>query len=96
MASFLEIGEGDSALICKTNKVECCGTRPNRYGEFYYPNRARVPIISRAGGAELYRDHGNQLIRLNRRSGVVSPLGKYRCEIPDDDDIMQKIFITLN
>ena len=96
MASFLEIGEGDSALVCKTNKVECCGTRPNRYGEFYYPNGERVPVVGLAGGTELYRNRGNQLIRLNRRRGVVSSRGKYRCEIPDDGDVMQKIFITLN
>ena len=96
VASFLDVGEGDGALLCKTNKVACCGTRPNRYGEFYYPSGGRVPIVGVAGGAELYRNRGNQLIRLNRRSGVVSPRGKYRCEIPDDSDVMQKIFITLN
>ena len=56
----------------------------------------RVPIVGVAGGAELYRNRGNQLIRLNRRSGVVSPRGKYRCEIPDESDVVQKIFITLN
>ena len=96
VASFLEIGEGDASLLCKTNKVACCGSVPNRYGEFYYPNGQKVPVVGRAGGAELYRNRGNQLIRLNRRSGVVSPRGKYRCEIPDDSDVMQEILITLN
>ena len=60
VASFLEIGEGDSALVCKTNKVECCGTRPNRYGEFYYPNGERVPVVGLAGGAELYCNGGTR------------------------------------
>ena len=96
VASFLSIGEGDTALLCRTNKVACCGNWPNRYGDFYFPNGRKVPVIGQAGGAELYRNRGNQLIRLNRRSSVVSPRGKFRCEIPDDSDVMQKIFITLN
>jgi hypothetical protein len=96
VASFISIGEGGAALLCKTDKKACCGNAPNRYGDFYYPNGGKVPVSGLAGGLELYRNRGNQLIRLNRRSGVVSPRGKYRCEIPDDSDVMQKIFITLN
>ena len=92
----LSIGEGDTALLCRTNKVACCGNRPNCYGDFYYPNVRKVPVIGLAGEAELYHNRGNQLIRLNWRSGVVTPRGKFRCEIPDDSDVMQKIFITLN
>ena len=71
-------------------------TGPNRYGDFYFPNGRKVPVISLAGAAELYHNCGNQLIRLNRRSSIVTPRGKFRCEIPDDSDVMQKIFITLN
>ena len=96
VVNFLDVGEGDSALLCKTDKAECCGTVPNRYGEFYYPNGGRVPVIGRAGETGLYRNRGNHLIRLNRREGAVSPRGRYRCEIPDDSDVVQKIFITLN
>ena len=34
MVNILAIGEGDNALLCKTNKQDCCGTVPNRFGEF--------------------------------------------------------------
>ena len=87
------IGEGEEALLCKTDKVECCSTTPNRFGQFYYPNGVKVPIRKAAHG--FYRNRGNQLVRLNRRRGVISPTGMYCCEIPDSSNVMQKVFITL-
>ena len=88
-----EIGEGDNALHCKTDKEECCGMVPNRFGEFYYPNGVRVPVARLQQG--FYRNRGDQIIRLNRREGITSPTGTYRCEIPDANDEMVTIYITL-
>ena len=93
MVSILNIGEGDDALLCKTDKQDCCGTQPNRFGEFYYPNGIRIPVNS--AGKDFYRDRGEQLIRLNRREGTSSPTGRYRCEIPDANGGNQKIFINI-
>ena len=62
------IGEGeDHALICRTDKIKCCGTSPDRFGEFYYPNGLQVPVLR--AGQNFYRNRGDQLIRLNRRGG---------------------------
>ena len=91
--SISDVGEGEQALLCWTNWVECCGFPPNRQGEFYYPNGIQVPISKRLHG--FYRNRGEQVIRLNRREGVNSPSGKYRCEIPDADGVMHNIYITL-
>ena len=88
-----EVGEGENALYCKTNKEDCCATRPNRFGEFYYPNGVQVPIARQQHG--FYRNRGEQIIRLNRREGIMSPTGMYRCEIPNADGEMVKIYITL-
>ena len=93
VVSILAIGEGDNALLCKTNKQDCCGTVPDRFGEFYYPHRVRVPINSARQG--FYRDRGDQLIRLNRRADTSSPTGRFYCEIPDADGVNQKIFINI-
>ena len=94
MVNILAIGEGDNALLCKTNKRDCCGTVPNRFGEFFYPNGARVPINN--AGEGFYRNRGNQLIRLNRRDGISSPTGRYCCEIPDADGMTNKVFINIS
>ena len=88
-----EIGEGDNALHCKTDKEECCGMVPNRFGKFYYPNGVRIPVARQQQG--FYRSRGDQIIRLNRREGVTSPTGTYRCEIPNADDETVTIYITL-
>ena len=91
--SILDIGEGEDALLCKTNKQDCCGTPPNRFGEFYYPNGVQVPV--RRQGHGFYRSRGDQVVRLNRRDGVTSPTGVYCCDIPDDSGIFRKVFIML-
>ena len=87
------IGEDGNALLCKTDLVNCCATRPDRFGEFYYPNGSQVPINIRGEG--FYRNRGNQVIRLNRREGVKSPTGMFRCEIPDGRRVVQNMYITL-
>ena len=88
-----DIGIGDNALLCKTDMEDCCGTPPNRAGEFYYPNGIRIPI--RIAGHGVYRDRGDQYIRLNRKEGVSPPAGRYMCEIPDASGEKKKLFITI-
>ena len=88
-----EIGEGDKALYCKTDKEECCGMIPNRFGEFYYPHGVQVPVARQQHS--FYHNRGDQIIRLNRREGVTSPTGTYWCEIPNAENKMIKIYITL-
>ena len=94
VVSLTEVGEGaEGALLCKTNLINCCGTVPNRHGEFYYPNGTMVPINKLQYG--FYRNRGDQVVRLNRREGVILPVGKFRCEIPDTNGVMQSLFINL-
>ena len=87
------VGENDDALLCVTDKVDCCGTKPNRFGEFYYPSGGKVPI--RSAGNNFYRNRGDQRVRLNRRETTTSPTGKFRCEILDANGDVQNIYITL-
>lgn len=89
-----DIGEGEDALICETDKTECCRTAPNRRGQFYYPNGVQVPISLREQA--LYRNRGNQLIRLNRRRDDADiPTGMYCCEIPDASDMRRRLCVNL-
>ena len=67
--SLASIGDQD-ALICKTDKEDCCGTPPTQIGEFYYPSGVRVPI--RKLGQAFYHTRGHQEIYLNRRAGFIS------------------------
>ena len=91
--SLNDIGEGERALLCKTNLLDCCGTLSNRFGEFFYPGGGQVPIRIRGEG--FYRNRGDQSIRLNRRDGVTSPTGRFRCAIPDATGVMKSVYITI-
>ena len=67
-----EVGKDKNALLCKTDEEDCCGTVPNRFGEFYYPSGVQVPNFSEQQG--LYRNRGDQIVRLNRIEGTTPPL----------------------
>ena len=92
--SIDDIGEGSSALLCHTDRTDCC-SGANRYGEFIYPNNVAVGILS--AGEAMYRNRGIQMIRLNRnRNSPLSPqTGLYRCVIPDSNGVPQSISINI-
>ena len=85
-----DIGEGDDALLCVTDNTECCRTGGD--GEFFYPDGTAVGFSSINS---IYRNRGEQLIRLNRRNGATSPLGRYRCAIPDASGVTRSVLITI-
>ena len=89
-----DVGEGDNALLCRTDRTDCC-TGGNRYGEFYYPDGSLVDIKDANG--LMYRNRGPQLIRLNRNTNSLSsiPTGSYRCEIPNSNGVFQHIIINI-
>ena len=90
--TMLDIGEGSSALLCKTNSDSCC--KSAQIGQFYYPTGVQVPI--KALGHGFYRNRSESMIRLNRRKGTNFPTGIYHCKIPDASGEMQNIYITIN
>jgi hypothetical protein len=77
--SLEEVGEGDGALICRTNDRRCCATPPNRAGEFYYPKGDVVPIRSRA--EDLYQNRGEGEIRLNQIPGSTAVTGRFKLAV---------------
>ena len=93
-----DIGRGDDALLCHTNKTDCCIYPPNRAGEWYYPNGTQVGILGYYYFDEFYRNRGIQVVRLNRghyRQGIFTAKGLFRCEVPDSDNNWQFIFINI-
>ena len=89
--AMTSIGERENALLCKTNKEDCCAGA--RIGKFFYPNGVEVPI--KMLKHEFYRDRGDQVVRLNRRAVSGGIKGKYYCEVSDACDDVQRIYIEL-
>lgn len=92
------IGENDMALICMTDRRNCC--KSSISGEWYYPNGTQVPI-----GRDNWRFYRNRKdnpdqVLLNQRIDHEDPSepGVYCCAIPDKDnncDITQNICVNL-
>ena len=91
--NIAEVGIGQYALLCMTDKECCCGIPGHRYGEFYYPDGRKVPIEGE--GDVFFRDRREKMIRLNRKYGYFIT-GMYRCEIPDSSGTMQKLYFNLS
>ena len=85
-----DIGEGDDALLCKTNLTDCCQPsyiNPSGLGNWFIPNGTRI----RHGNMDFYRTRGQMAVLLHHRGGGVD--GIYRCEIPDSMNVTQNIYI---
>ena len=87
------IGEGDTAaLLCLTERVECCrGSDGVAGGNWYFPDGSLVPFGFE--GTSIYLNRGASRVRLNRRNNVQSPTGVYRCEVPDASGTDQSIYV---
>ena len=91
-----EIGETDyysnNGLQCITDRRPCCYTRPNRFGEWYFPGgTTTVPTLG--GATSFYRNRGdNGTVNLNRvNANVMMPTGLFCCVVPNATGVMQKI-----
>ena len=85
-----DIGEGSSALFCLTDRVACCSGQHHR-GLWKYPNSSLV----RGSTGTIYRTRGSSSILLNRKSSATRPTGIFRCDIPNENGIIQNISIGI-
>ena len=89
-----DIGENDTALLCKTIQTACCrplhtGNTWPVLGNWFYPNETRV--LSLGNNTDFYRTREQMEVLLHRRRGGED--GIYRCEIPDSENVLQTIYI---
>ena len=88
-----DIGEGDDALLCRTDITDCC--RPpytdNYYGNWFFPNGSRVP--SSGSQWDFHRTRGQSVVHLHRRRGGAD--GIYRCEIPIPQSDAENVILTI-
>ena len=88
-----DIGEGDDALLCVTNRSETNSSIA--FGEWFFPNETRVPseVANETSGEEwdFYRTRGQMVVRMNRRRGGED--GIYCCVIPNAMNVTQTIYI---
>lgn len=77
-----------------TNKSDCCRSPYGATaGEWYFPDN--MPVGIEGHGGSFYRDRGQRVVRLHRRHNVMMPTGSFCCEIPDANDVSQRICIMV-
>ena len=82
---------GGDALSCITDKTPCC-SQANTTGNWYFPNASIVPTDSESAP---YTSRGsNQTVNLNYQGGSFMS-GVYRCEVPDQDNVVQNMYIGI-
>ena len=100
LVTLEDIGEGDAALLCLTNAIDCCrppytGAMGGVRGNWYFPNGTRVPSENDNSttneGLDFYSTRGDMRVFLHRRRGGED--GVYRCEIPDENNVTQSMYI---
>ena len=88
------------ALQCVTDKKPCCFSPPNRHGEWYFPDGKQIPNYSNAKKSNLpfFRNRGDSgTVHLNRfRNSVMSPTGKFCCEVPNAAGVNQTLCAILS
>jgi hypothetical protein len=64
----------------------CCGTAPNRAGEWFFPDGTTVP--TQGGATTFFRTRGDKTVNLNRlNTNVFMPTGLFCCEVPNAQDV---------
>jgi hypothetical protein len=91
--SITDIGENNAAVLCMTDKMECCKSMVGGTGEWYYPNNDTVGTVG--GSEDFYRNRGQRVVRLNRRNNAMMPTGPFCCEVPDRNNVMQRMCVMI-
>ena len=93
MVSITDIGEGvNDSLLCITDNPNCCKTLA--MGEWYFPNNMST-VRTQGFGDSFYRNRGPMVVRLHRRYNAMRPTGPFCCEVPDANEVIQRICITV-
>ena len=100
-----DIGIDFRAIICNTNKSDCCraGDTPDGVvlGHWYYPDGSEIQSFTTQEGANptrdyFFRDRYIRIVRLNRHG--VPPernRGRFRCEVPDANGINVTQYVNI-
>ena len=90
LVTLKDIGENDTALLCKINQTACCHQPfSDAIENWFFPNGSDFP--SKADQYDLYETRGQSVVSMNRRKGGEE--GIYRCEIVVSANITQTIYI---
>ena len=86
----------DTALLCHTNHpADTPGGTDEMHsgGQWFNPDGSAVLSASISVGFR--RNRGSMVVRLYRNTGTTAVEGIYRCEVMDDTDTLQTVYVGL-
>ena len=87
----IETADHNGALQCITDSNDCC--KSDQVGEWIFPDGSTVPIRGSGNKNVIFRNRNDEgSVNLNRCDDeVVTPVGKYCCNVSDASDLFQTI-----
>ena len=86
----------EQPVVCTSDRMPCCRNSP-QYGEWYFPDGSQVIHISENGVMAFHRNRDNDghvnLFRVS--SDVMSPTGRFCCEIEDNTNTNQTVCVNI-
>ena len=93
-----DIGVDGDSLRCITPLIPCCRGSDNpsgvAQGSWRYPNGTYVSSRYHSGN-DISRTRGSSSVFLHRTNNVITPIGVYTCEIPDNSTVLREITVYL-
>ena len=86
----------DTALLCHTNHpADTPGGTDGMHsgGDWFRPDQTEV--LPGGGSVGFKRGRGSMVVRLYRNTGTTAVEGIYRCEVMDDTDTQQTVYVGL-
>ena len=90
--------ENAGALLCHTDKTDCCTGSNAAISNWFFPNGSVVGSkvqfdVLRCTNC-FSRNRGPSVVRL-KRIGTPTERGRFYCQVPDANDVMQTIFVNI-
>ena len=80
------------SLYCITERSNCCRSSDGgEGGDWFLPGRDSA--VGGTSTSNYSRRREPKAVVLDRRNNAVSPIGLYRCEVPDSGNTIQSLYI---
>ena len=92
------VGEGEGALFCSTDRKDCCDNESDIHGNWFLPNGSKVLATNNTHFEAAYVTWGNQTVGLNRvnsNDSLELPSGVYHCEMMDKNNITHHLYVGI-
>ena len=92
-----DLGEGNSALFCATDRGECCTAESDYDGNWFVPSGSKIEQQFANSTQELYVSRADQTVGLNyvNVSDYDVPSGIYHCEIADNNNVTNHLYVGI-